>query len=115
MAAPALIAGLLWTALVVGVSSTPGTRVILLPSEDGRQTAVVVSNAGGAQTVSQPYQRATAQVGSKESPRVDQADPAQVRAENPELFELLPAKQSYFDQRLLPRHWARLTECLQMP
>ena len=44
MAAPALIAGVVWAALVVFTSQQPGSRVILLPAEDGRSTAVVLWN-----------------------------------------------------------------------
>ena len=38
----------------------PGTRVVLLPQADGTPSAVVVRTKDGEQTLSQPYQRATA-------------------------------------------------------
>ncbi|WP_254789748.1 OmpA family protein [Variovorax sp. OV329] len=77
--------------------STPGTRVILLPQEDGSPSSVTVRTQGGEQLVSQPYQRATAPTGSKELPRLDQADPAEIRAKNKELFDLAPPKPQNFD------------------
>jgi len=91
MAAPALIAAVGWTALLLATTApTPGTRVTLLPDDDGQATAVVVSSKGGEQRVSQPYQRATA-------PSLDQTDAATVQAEHKELFALRPPKPRQFD------------------
>lgn len=84
-------------ALLMAGCSTPGTRVILLPQEDGSPSAVTVRTQGGEQLVSQPYQRATAPTGSKDAPRLDQADPAEVRAGNKALFDLAPPKPERFD------------------
>ena len=98
MAAPALIAAVGWTALLLATTPTPGTRVTLLPDDDGRSTAVVVSSkSGGEQSVSQPYQRATALAGSKDAPGLDQTDAATVQAEHKELFALRPPKPREFD------------------
>lgn len=97
MAAPALIAAVGWTALLLATTPTPGTRVILLPDDDGRSTAVVVSSPGGEQRVSEPYQTATALVGSKDAPSLDQTDAATVQSEHRELFALRPPKPRQFD------------------
>jgi len=81
---------------LLAACSTPATRVVLLPQADGRPSAVVVRANGGQETLSKPYQRATAAVGATGAPVVDQADPAKIRAENKSLFDLLPpAPQRY--------------------
>lgn len=85
--APALA---LLAAALLAACSTPATRVVLLPQEDGTPSAVVVRTRNGEQTLSQPYQRATAPVGGTGAPKLDQADPARLRAENAALFELVP-------------------------
>lgn len=98
MAVPALIAGVAWTALLLLTTNpTPSTRVILLPQDDGRSTAVMVSNAGGEQLVSQPYQQATVAVNAQSAPALDQADPAAVKADFQDLFALRPAKPHQFN------------------
>lgn len=90
----------LWTvslsAALLGACSTSGTRVVLLPQEDGRPSAVVVNTRGGERTLNKPYERATAPAGSGGAPVVDQADPAQVRADNKSLFDLAPPKPQRF-------------------
>jgi OmpA-OmpF porin, OOP family len=89
------LVAILLTALVAACS-TPGTRVVLLPQADGRPSAVVVSTEDGEETLSKPYQRATAVVGARGAPVVDDADPSHVKAENKELFDLMPpAVQRY--------------------
>ena len=97
MAAPALIAGAIWAALVVFTSGQPNSRVILLPADDGRPTAVVVRNNAGEQTVSRPYEQALVTADSRDVPVLGQADPAAVRAEFKELFELRPPKPERFN------------------
>jgi OOP family OmpA-OmpF porin len=96
---PSLLAGLvIVAAAVLAGCASRGTRVVLLPQEDGSASAVVVQVRGGAeQLVSQPYQRATALVGSTEAPTLDRADPAKVREDNKQLFELVPPKPQRFD------------------
>ncbi|WP_411882822.1 OmpA family protein [Polaromonas sp. YR568] len=89
-------------ALLLAACSTPGTRVVLLPQEGGAPSAVVVRAKAGAEVVvSQPYQRATAAAGAGSAPKLDQADPAKVHAENRSLFEMLPPRPQrytlYFD------------------
>jgi len=91
-------------ALLLAACSTPGTRVVLLPQEGGAPSAVVVrakAGPGAEITVSQSYQRATAASGATGAPRLDQADPAKVRAEHASLFEMAPPKPQrytlYFD------------------
>jgi OOP family OmpA-OmpF porin len=93
-----LLAGLVIAAAVLAGCASPGTRVVLLPQEDGSASAVVVrAKGGGEQVVSQPYQRATALLGRTEAPTLDQADPAQLREENKQLFELAPPRPQRFD------------------
>ena len=86
---------------LLAACSTPATRVVLLPQEDGRPSAVVVQSKGGEQTLSKPYARATAAVGASGAPVVDEADPAQLRRDNKALFELAPPRAQnyalYFD------------------
>lgn len=86
---PRLLAAAALTALLAACS-TPATRVVLLPQEDGSASAVVVRTAAGERLLSQPYQRATAPRGANVSPALDQADPTQVRQENATLFSLMP-------------------------
>ena len=86
---PRLLAAAALTALLAACS-TPATRVVLLPQEDGSASAVVVRTAAGERVLSQPYQRATAPRGANAVPALDQANPAQVRQENAELFSLMP-------------------------
>ncbi len=92
---PSLGLAALLTALLAACS-TPATRVVLLPQEDGAPSAVVVraigDGKGGEATLSRPYQRATAALGATGAPQVDQADPARLQAENPTLFDLVPPK-----------------------
>src|SRR5437879_3957961 len=83
------LVAILLTALVAACS-TPGTRVVLLPQADGKPSAVVVSTEDGEETLSKPYQRATAAVGARGAPVVDEADASRVKAENKELFDLMP-------------------------
>lgn len=77
-------------ALLLAACSTPGTRVVLLPQANGKPSAVVVRAKDGEEVLSQPYQRATAAVGAKGAPVVDQADAAKVQAENKPLFDMRP-------------------------
>ena len=91
-------------ALLLAACSTPGTRVVLLPQEGGAPSAVVVhakAGAGAETTLTQPYPRATAAAGAAVAPRLDQADPAKVQAENRSLFEMAPPRPQrytlYFD------------------
>jgi OmpA-OmpF porin, OOP family len=92
-----LMAGAAGLALLLAGCSAPGTRVVLLPQEDGSPSAVVVRTKGGEQLVAQPYQRATALAGTEGAPTLDQADPAKIRAANKELFDLAPPKPQRFD------------------
>jgi len=90
-----LLAAALMAALLAACS-TPGTRVVLLPQADGKPSAVVVRAKDGEEVLSQPYQRATAPVGARGAPVVDQADPAKVQADHKILFDMRPpAPQRY--------------------
>ena len=98
---PFLSAILLSTLLA---ACSTGTRVVLLPQEDGTPSAVVVrarEGAGGEAVLSVPFQRATAALGSTAAPRVDLADPARVRADNAALYDMAPPRGKrytvYFD------------------
>ncbi|RZL95615.1 MAG: OmpA family protein [Variovorax sp.] len=86
---------------MLAACTAPATRVVLLPQEDGRPSAVVVRAKGGEQTLARPYARATAAAGAVGAPVVDQADPAQLRKDNLSLFELAPPRAQnyalYFD------------------
>lgn len=77
-------------AVLLAACSTPGTRVVLLPQADGKPSAVVVRAKDGEEVLSTPYQRATAAVGARGAPVVDQADPAKVQADNKPLFDMRP-------------------------
>jgi len=90
-----LIAGLM-TMLVIAACSTPGTRVVLLPQPDGKPSAVVVGTEDGEETLSEPFQRATAKAHARGAPVVDRADPGRVEAENKALFELMPPPPQSF-------------------
>lgn len=85
----ALCAATLSAALLAACSTPSVTRVVLLPQADGTPSAVVVrSNNDTEETLSKPYQRATAR--ARGGPVIDQADPARLQAEHKALFELLP-------------------------
>ena len=86
---PSLLAAASAAALLAACS-TPGTRVVLLPQADGKPSAVVVRAKDGEEVLSTPYQRATAAVGAKGAPVVDNVDPAKVQAENKPLFDMRP-------------------------
>lgn len=97
-----LLSAILLSTLLAACST--GTRVVLLPQEDGTPSAVVVrarEGAGGEAVLSVPFQRATAARGSTGAPRVDQADPAKVRADNAALYDMAPPRGKrytvYFD------------------
>lgn len=83
-------------ALVLGACSSPGTRVVLLPQESGKPSAVVVSTEDGQETLSEPFQRATTRARDRGAPVVDKMDPQRVEAENKTLFELLPPPAQRF-------------------
>ncbi|MET0542197.1 MAG: OmpA family protein [Variovorax sp.] len=79
-------------AVLLAACSTPGTRVVLLPQEDGTRSAVVVESKGGEKVLDKPFERAVAALGASGPPVVDQADPAQVRKANGTLFDMAPPK-----------------------
>ncbi|HYP83274.1 OmpA family protein [Variovorax sp.] len=82
--------------LLAAGCSTPGTRVILLPQEDGSDSAVVVHAKGGDQLVSKPFQRASVGERSDKAPTLDQVDPEKVHRDNKALFDLVPPKPQTF-------------------
>jgi outer membrane protein OmpA-like peptidoglycan-associated protein len=87
---PLLVAAVALITVLLAACSTPGTRVVLLPQADGTPSAVVVRAKDGEEILSKPYQRATAAVGARGAPVVDQADVAKVQAENKPLFDMRP-------------------------
>lgn len=88
-------------ALLLAACGAPGTRVVLLPQEDGSASAVVVRTRNGEQTLTKPYDRATARLNAPGAPVLDRVDPAQLKEQNPALFDLMPSKvlryTLYFD------------------
>ncbi|MDN8613196.1 OmpA family protein [Variovorax ginsengisoli] len=91
-----LLVTLLASALLAACSTPPTTRVVLLPQADGKPSAVVVSTEDGEETLSQPYERATAKLGAHGAPNVDKADPERVKQQNKTLFELMPPPAQSF-------------------
>ena len=97
-----LLSAILLSTLLTACST--GTRVVLLPQEDGTPSSVVVrarEGAGAEAVLSVPFQRATAALGATSAPKVDQADPAKVRADNAALYDMAPPRGKrytvYFD------------------
>ncbi|MGC4008426.1 MAG: OmpA family protein [Pseudomonas sp.] len=88
--------GLLAAAAALASCSTPTTRVVLLPQDDGHPSAVVVRAENGEQLLDRPYQRATAPRDSRTAPTLDQVDPQQLRRENAALFELRPPAPQHY-------------------
>ena len=78
------------TAVLLAACSTTGTQVVLLPQPDGTPSAVTVASRYGSQTLSEPYERATALRDAKAAPAIDKADPAELRRQNKALFDLMP-------------------------
>jgi outer membrane protein OmpA-like peptidoglycan-associated protein len=83
-------------AATIAACSTPGTRVVLLPQADGKPSAVVVSTADGAETLSTPFERATAAQGAKAPPKLDKVDPERLKRDNKALFDLMPPPPQRF-------------------
>ncbi|RYX92843.1 MAG: OmpA family protein [Comamonadaceae bacterium] len=86
---PHVLLALLASVLLAACSTPPATRVTLLPQE-GKSSAVVVTTAGGEAVLSKPYQRAVATEGATTAPRLEQADPGELRKTLAPLFELAP-------------------------
>lgn len=66
----------------------PSVKVVLLPQADGSVSGVVVQAGQATQTLTEPYQRASAL--ANRAPVVDQLDPAQVRQTYDALFRIAP-------------------------
>ncbi|GAA4353050.1 hypothetical protein GCM10023165_42990 [Variovorax defluvii] len=91
----ALAASVFSAAWLAACSTPTVTRVVLLPQANGSASAVVVrGNNDTEETLSQPYQRATAR--SRGGPVIDRADPARLQAEHRALFELMPAPALHY-------------------
>jgi OOP family OmpA-OmpF porin len=83
--------------LLAGCAAKPprgGTKVTLLPQEDGTPSAVVVRSANTEQQLSEPYQSALARTG--QAPVVQQEGAGQVRASYAPLFSTAPPKPVRF-------------------
>ena len=78
------------SSLLLAACSSPGTRVVLLPQADGQPSAVVVRTEEGEETLSQPYERATAKRGAHGAPTIDKVDPERLKRDNKTLFDLMP-------------------------
>lgn len=91
-----LLFALLASALLAACATPPATRVVLLPQADGKPSAVVVSTEDGEETLSQPFERATAQLGAHGAPKIDKADPERVKQQNKTLFDLMPPPAQNF-------------------
>ena len=89
------------TTVLLAACGAPGTRVVLLPQEDGSASAVVVRSRSGEQTLTKPYERATARPNAPGAPVLDRVDPAQLKEQNPFLFDMVPPRSLrytlYFD------------------
>jgi len=82
--------------LCLAACGSPGTRVVLLPQDDGTASAVVVRSRSGEQTLSKPYERATARPNAAGAPALDRVDPAQLKQQNPALFDMVPARALHY-------------------
>ena len=88
-----LILGLLltMTALLQGCATRPTERVVLLPGEDGRKSAVVVTRrAGGSVELNQPY--AAAQVSSAAVTMASTSSPEAVESRYATLLSVQPPR-----------------------
>lgn len=86
-----VLAALAAVALLGGCAG-PATRVVLLPQPDGGSSAVVVRATGDRtdHMLSMPYDRAVVERGEVRVTAAAADAGAQVRGDNPELFELAP-------------------------
>jgi OOP family OmpA-OmpF porin len=92
---PALVAlGVTVMALLAGRAIPPTSEVLLLPQADGSPSSVVVVSGTERQTLSAPYQRATAIQGQK--PTQDSLDPVAVQNAYPALFSAMPPPPQHF-------------------
>lgn len=94
MGAGIVTIGSLVIALLASLSMVPTSEVLLLPQADGSPSSVVVVSGSDLQTLSTPYQRATAVQGKK--PTHDSLDPAAVQNAYPALFSAMPPAPQRF-------------------
>jgi len=83
-------------AALLAACTTPATRVVLLPQEDGKPSAVVVRTENGQQVLDRPYLQATAPHGTQAAPTVDTVDPAELQRDHPQLFALRPPAPQHY-------------------
>ena len=88
MGAGILTLGTVLIALLAARPTPPSVDVVLLPQADGTPSSVVVVSGPDRQTLSAPYQRATATQG--QPPTQDSLDPAAVQQAYPALFSAMP-------------------------
>ena len=107
---------LLLAVLMTACSSTPSTRVVLLPQENGRPSSGVVqaTSGDGNVTVFKPYQRAHVVLDTRTAPQLDEVDAAQFRAENPLLFSLAPLKAERYTLYFVTGGTVLTTDSLQV-
>ncbi|RYF73285.1 MAG: OmpA family protein, partial [Comamonadaceae bacterium] len=91
-----VLAALAMGALLGGCAG-PATRVVLLPQPNGAPTAVVVRAMGGStdHMLSMPYDRAVVERGEVRVTAAATDAGADVRGDNPALFELAPPTSEY--------------------
>jgi outer membrane protein OmpA-like peptidoglycan-associated protein len=70
--------------------------VVLLPDPEGKSTSVTVTNAGGTQTLSEPYQAVRMQDANTQPGAPFTIDQAEVRKVFGEVLDTLPATQASF-------------------
>lgn len=96
------------------LQQTPTERITLLPNQDGKPSAVIITTAGRDTVLDQPYQ--TAAIGGGGA-TVDYAESAEVRTRYGALLDTLPARAAVFivyfvtdTDDLTPESAARLAE-----
>jgi outer membrane protein OmpA-like peptidoglycan-associated protein len=94
MGAGILTLGTVLIALLAARPTPPSVDVVLLPQADGTPSSVVVVSGPDRQTLSAPYQRATATQG--QPPTQDSLDPAAVQQAYPALFSAMPPPPAHY-------------------
>ena len=101
----------------IGLHNRPPERIVLLPSQDGKPSAVIVQSAGGETRLDQPYRSADI---NGTSVKVADNDSAAVRTRYAATLAALPQRAAvftlYFDTAtdvLVPESAARLEQIKQ--
>lgn len=110
---------LLWAvcliAAVVQSQHGPTEQITLLPSQDGRASAVIITTAGADTVLDKPYQ--TAAIDAKGATTTSSGDSAEIKRRYGQLLEALPQRAAVFtlyfitnSDDLAPESAARLPE-----